>query len=88
VCVQGRVTSARLAFGGLAPYTLQAKETQAFLMGKQWNQDTFEKATQLLKKEVSLKEGTPGGMEKYRSTLALSFFFKYYITVAQKMVHR
>jgi xanthine dehydrogenase/oxidase len=75
-----------LAFGGLAPFTLQAKETQAFLVGKQWNQDTFEKAVDVLRKEVTLKEGTPGGMEKYRTTLALSFFFKYYLAVAQKMV--
>lgn len=81
----GRVTSARLAFGGLAPFTLQAKETQAFLVGKQWNQDTFENAVDVLRKEVTLKEGTPGGMEKYRTTLALSFFFKYYLAVAQKM---
>lgn len=87
--LQGRVTAARLAFGGLAPYTMQAKQTQEFLVGKQWNQDTFEKAVDILKEEVALKDGTPGGMEKYRTTLALSFFFKYYLSVAQKMVpHR
>jgi len=85
--LQGQVTAARLAFGGLAPYTMQAKETQAFLIGKPWSQDTYEKAIEVLRREVTIKEGTPGGMEKYRTTLALSFFFKYYLSVAQKMVY-
>lgn len=65
---------------------MQAKETQSFLVGKPWNQDTFERAVDILRNEVNVKENTPGGMEKYRTTLALSFFFKYYLSVAQKMV--
>ena len=41
--------------------------------------------TALLAKELHLPPGTPGGMENYRSTLALSFFFKFFMSVQIKL---
>jgi len=48
---------------------------------RKWEDDLIPLATQLLADELPLAPGTPGGMEAYRCSLTMSFFFKFYLTV-------
>lgn len=36
--------------------------------------------------EMELKAGTPGGMEQYRLTLCLSFFYKFFAAVKLELL--
>ena len=56
-----------------------------FLCIRKWNDAIVADVSALLAKELYLPPGTPGGMENYRSTLALSFFFKFYLSVQIKL---
>ena len=51
---------------------------------RKWDDDVVQEACDLLGKELSLPPGVPGGMETYRNTLCVSFFFKFYLTVQMK----
>ena len=51
---------------------------------RNWDDDLVQEACDLLEKELSLPPGVPGGMETYRNTLCVSFFFKFYLTVQMK----
>ncbi|KAI0235297.1 Xanthine dehydrogenase/oxidase [Lamellibrachia satsuma] len=73
-----------LSFGGMSPHTVMATNTAEQLIGKKWESDFVPEACDLLAKELSLPPGVPGGMESYRNTLSLSFFFKFYLTVQAK----
>ena len=76
----------------MAPTTIRAKKTEALLRNRfiscamlsfltlsysavdeQWLRDGLAS----LAKEMKLPAGVPGGMERYRTSLAMSFFFKY-----------
>ncbi|KAI0235300.1 Xanthine dehydrogenase/oxidase [Lamellibrachia satsuma] len=73
-----------LSFGGMSPHTVMATSTAKQLIGKKWESDFVPEACDLLAKELFLPPGVPGGMESYRNTLSLSFFFKFYLTVQTK----
>lgn len=77
----GTVDQCRLAFGGMSYITILASETQRKLMGHKWNEEMLLMATSSLAAELSLKPDVPGGMPDYRVSLALSFFYKYYLMV-------
>ena len=51
---------------------------------RKWEGDLVPEACDLLAKELSISPGVRGGMESYRNTLSLSFFFKFYLTVQTK----
>ncbi|ELU12941.1 hypothetical protein CAPTEDRAFT_198744 [Capitella teleta] len=77
-----------LAFGGMAPVTVLAKKTMANLVGKKWDDALVPEVCQSLQEELQLAPGTPGGMESYRNTLTMSFFFKFYLRVLQSLSDR
>nr|KAG5686897.1 hypothetical protein BaRGS_012445 [Batillaria attramentaria] len=70
---ESNVTDAALAFGGMAPVTVMATKTRNGLIGH------------LLCEDLPLEAGAVGGMVQYRRTLTLSFFFKFYLAVLQKL---
>ncbi|GJN88067.1 hypothetical protein Rhopal_001023-T1 [Rhodotorula paludigena] len=72
----------KLAFGGMAAYTITAKNAEAFLVGKPVAASTLEGALDVLASEFDLPFTVPGGMPSYRRTLVLSFFFKYWVELA------
>ena len=77
-----KVKNARLAFGGVGPFTKRATLTEKFLMeSSQFDRLTFEEAFKLLSKEIFIPQGSPGGKEEYRTTLAVSFFAKFYASI-------
>ena len=73
------ITGASLAFGGLAPMTVHAKNAQSYLVGKKLtNPETLEGTMGALERDFDLKFGVPGGMATYRRSLALGFFYRFY----------
>lgn len=75
----GLVDDAVFAYGGMAPTTRLAPETQASLKGLPWSDhSTLEKAVDSLQRELWLPFDVPGGMAQYRTTLACSLFLRFW----------
>jgi hypothetical protein len=70
----------RLVYGGMAPITIESKDTQSYLMGKEWGQDEvlFNALERLSTVDFALPLGVPGGMAVYRKSLAMGFFAKFW----------
>ncbi|KAJ7988705.1 hypothetical protein DPEC_G00312000 [Dallia pectoralis] len=79
------VTDLALSYGGMAATTVLAKNTANRLMGKQWGEELLQDACSSLAEEMVLHPSAPGGMVAYRRTLTLSLFYKFYLTVQQKL---
>ncbi|XP_043531354.1 xanthine dehydrogenase/oxidase [Chiloscyllium plagiosum] len=79
------VEESGLSYGGMAPTTVFAKKTCALLLGKKWNKTLLQEACSQLAGELTLSPSAPGGMVQFRRTLTLSFFFKFYLSVLQKL---
>merc|ERR1719397_1549388 len=77
----GAVKQIRIAFGGVAPVTKLALETCSVLKGEQWSRDLVDKAAGALLLEFPLPPDVPGAMVRYRQSLILSFFLKFFLTV-------
>lgn len=80
-----RVQEVKLSYGGMAPTTILALKTCRELTGRDWNEKLLQDACRLLAGEMDLSPSAPGGMVEFRRTLTLSFFFKFYLTVLQKL---
>ncbi|KAA8909285.1 Molybdopterin-binding domain of aldehyde dehydrogenase-domain-containing protein [Sphaerosporella brunnea] len=75
-----------LAYGGMAPVTVEAKNTQQILLGKKWfDPAVLEEATNAMEKDFDLSYSIPGGMPTYRKTLAFTFFFRFWHEVAAEL---
>ena len=77
------ITEANMAFGGLSYVTKLAQNTCTYLKGKYWYPHTFEKAMDVLLEEFPLPPNVPGAMVRYRQTLAMSLFFKSFLTISE-----
>ncbi|XP_021073324.1 xanthine dehydrogenase/oxidase [Mus pahari] len=66
------------------PYRLQGKRKDE-LMRWSWNEELLQDVCAGLTEELHLPSDAPGGMVDFRRTLTLSFFFKFYLTVLQKL---
>ncbi|KAI5927889.1 xanthine dehydrogenase [Camillea tinctor] len=76
---KGTVEHCNLVYGGMAPFTVAAKKTNEYLMGKMFaHPDTLEGAMNALESDFGLVFSVPGGMASYRKALALSFFYRFY----------
>lgn len=80
-----QVEDIKLSYGGMAPVTVLAGKTCQKLVGREWNEALLQDACQLLSEEMALSPDAPGGMVAFRRTLTLSFFFKFYLTVVEKL---
>ncbi|XP_028998370.1 xanthine dehydrogenase/oxidase [Betta splendens] len=79
------VEDLRLSYGGMAPITVLAKQTADRLLGRCWGEELLQEACSSLAEEMSLDPAAPGGMVAYRRVLTLSLFYKFYLTVQQKL---
>jgi len=76
---EGEVSEISLAFGGMAPKTVEAKSTMKSLLRKNWHSsNTLNEGMTSLNQEFDLSFGVPGGMATYRKTLAMSLFFRFW----------
>ncbi|XP_061480984.1 xanthine dehydrogenase/oxidase [Rhineura floridana] len=80
-----RVQDIKLSYGGMAPTTVLAVKTCQDLTGREWKENLLQEACRMLAGEMNLSPSAPGGMVDFRRTLVLSFFFKFYLTVLQKL---
>ncbi|KAG0458419.1 hypothetical protein HPP92_023576 [Vanilla planifolia] len=80
-----KVSDVSIVYGGVAPVPLIAARTETFLVGKIWDKKLLLEAIKVLKDNVPLAENAPGGMVEFRKSLTLSFFFKFFLWVTQKM---
>lgn len=51
-----------------------------------WDSELLSTATKILSKELALPSNIEEGMADYRLTLCLSFFYKFFLSVRQKML--
>ncbi|XP_071799961.1 xanthine dehydrogenase/oxidase-like [Asterias amurensis] len=79
------VQDCTLAFGGMAATSVLAVKTMASLNGRSWSDGLVEAMCPLLVQDLPLSPGAPGGMEPYRQSLTLSFFFKFYLFVLEQV---
>uniref|UniRef100_A0AAR2K4L4 Xanthine dehydrogenase/oxidase n=1 Tax=Pygocentrus nattereri TaxID=42514 RepID=A0AAR2K4L4_PYGNA len=79
------VKDIKLSYGGIAPTTVLATATCNRLIGRRWGEELMEDACSSLAEEMTLSPSAPGGMVTYRRTLAISLFFKFYLTVQHKL---
>lgn len=73
---EGSIQKMNIAFGGMGPTTIVAKETSESLVGEKWNKEILEKVYSNLLEELPLSGDAPGGMISYRRSLTLSLFYK------------
>lgn len=74
-----KVESVNLAYGGMAPTTVEAKKTIEYLVGKEWgNPEVLEGAMSAMEADFNLRFGVPGGMAVYRKSLAMGFFYRFW----------
>ncbi|RKP08720.1 molybdopterin binding aldehyde oxidase/xanthine dehydrogenase [Thamnocephalis sphaerospora] len=78
-----RIVESTIAYGGMGPTTVIARDTGASLLGIQLgDQAAFDRTTDvLLQKELPLQASTPGGMPEYRMSLAASFLFRFWCDI-------
>ena len=70
----------------MAPTIKAAVETQnVVLQAPIFNQSAIDTACKVLAKEMALPVNVPGGMPAYRTTLAVSFLYKFFIQVAESL---
>ncbi|RYP76842.1 hypothetical protein DL771_001578 [Monosporascus sp. 5C6A] len=83
---KGMVEHSNLVYGGMAPFTVAAKNANEYLKGKMFaHPDTLEGAMNALESDFDLAFSVPGGMASYRKALALSFFYRFYHDVLAGM---
>lgn len=79
------VKQLRMSYGGMAPTTKLALETVKGTEGRSWDQTLLEDVLHRVSQEFSLPPGVPGGMPRFRQALTLSFFFKFFVHVAEEL---
>ncbi|XP_050457296.1 xanthine dehydrogenase isoform X2 [Cataglyphis hispanica] len=79
------IQEAHIAFGGMAPTTILARQTCQKIIGKIWNKSILEEVYESLLEELPLADDAPGGMIKYRRSLTLSLFFKGFVHISKKL---
>ena len=73
----GNITKARLAYGGVAALPVQAKKTEAALIGKSWSEATCEEVVPILENEftpISDVRGSAAYRQRLISNLLRKFF--------------
>ena len=73
----GVVQKARLAYGGVAPMPVRARETERVLLGKPWNAGTLAEVLPVLRGEFNPISDVRGS-ESYRRQLITSLFEKFF----------
>ncbi|XP_065054384.1 xanthine dehydrogenase-like isoform X1 [Rhopilema esculentum] len=79
------VKDATFCYGGLAPTSKLALKTMELLRGKQLGDGILEATLRSICSEFNLPPNAPGGMVRYRRSLAMSLFFKFFLHVAEEI---
>lgn len=76
------ISDCSLAFGGMAPTTVVAKDTCGYLIGKTWSADTLTAGCAKLQQELVLPDAVPGGQPQYRQALCGSFLWRTFLKIS------
>ncbi|XP_033860545.1 aldehyde oxidase 5 isoform X1 [Acipenser ruthenus] len=79
------VDDIRMFFGGVGPTMVRTKHMCQELVGRPWNEELLTEACRLLLDEIPLQASAHGGMVEFKKTLTLSFLFKFYLHVLQRL---
>jgi xanthine dehydrogenase/oxidase len=80
------VEDVSLAYGGIGPMAIEAKDAMMVLKGQKWfNPEALQEATQTLLKIFDLPLSIAGGMATYRRTLVTSLFLRFWHDVAAEL---
>ncbi|XP_058474041.1 aldehyde oxidase 6 isoform X1 [Solea solea] len=79
------VEDVSIYYGGMGPTTVCPAKTCAALIAKPWNDDTLSPVYGILLEELTLPPSAPGGKVEFRQSLTLSFLFKFYLEILQKL---
>ena len=80
-----KVEDIRMAFGGMASTTKLGLKSGQALTGKTFDKSIVDIATRELVEEFQLPANVPGAMVRYRQSLVISFFFKFFLTVSKEI---
>jgi len=72
------ITDAHVAAGGVAPIPLYLKETSSFLIGRYVNEETIEKASEIVQAEISPISDVRGS-EEYKRLLTRQLFRAHFV---------
>jgi xanthine dehydrogenase small subunit len=73
----GKISSLRLAVGGVGPMVIRLPEIEKFLKGREWSESNFQQARDLLLKNIS-PIGDVRGSREYRLRVAGNLLMKMY----------
>ena len=76
--VDHMITDAHLAAGGIAPIPLYLRETSSFLIGRTVNEETIEKANEIMQLEISPISDVRGS-EEYKRLLLRQLFTSHFV---------
>ena len=76
------VSEACFAWGGLAPTVVLSPKTCDLLVGKPWDAQHIETACACLADELRVAPSAPGGQPEYRTALAASALFKFFVSTS------
>jgi xanthine dehydrogenase/oxidase len=79
------IESMTYALGGMAPTAIRAANTENAAAGAPWSAATFDRLYDTLRAEMTLPENVPGGQPEYRSTLAVSFMFRSFLSITEQL---
>ncbi len=82
----GKVTAARIAFGGMAATPKRALATEATLIGKVWSAETIEAAAQAIAADFQPLTDMRAS-DAYRLTVAANLLRRFWHEVAGEAVH-
>jgi xanthine dehydrogenase/oxidase len=84
----GTVRSAVVCYGGLAPMTLRMNQTEDYLRGRAWDEETLKGALEVLAREVASRMTPMPGVqflpEGYRESLAETLLYKFFLHIADQ----
>ena len=75
----------KMAFGGMAPTTKLAIKSSSAILTKNFDRSIVEIACKELLNEFKLPPDVPGAMVRYRQSLVISFFFKFFLAVEKEL---
>lgn len=75
-----RCVEAVIVYGGMAARTSVAVRASAAFVGQPWSREALVAASAALREDFPLNDASPGGMPGYRSALAASFLFKFWVS--------
>lgn len=79
------IHSCCIVYGGVGATTVSATKTCQELTGRSFDEEMLKVACTLVSDEISIPATAPGGMVEFRRTLIISFLFKFYLQVLQKL---